>query len=236
MPGGAPPDRAREGVTRFVAEHAPAPLPAHRFAALAARLAGWRTVLAGLGLVGQDPARYDGAGYGNVSARIGPFPGARGARPFLISGTRTGGRPCADLAHFALVERYAIADNRVHSRGPIAPSSESMTHGAIYDLGGHIRCVLHAHSPAIWRRRRTLRLPTTAEAIDYGTPEMAREIARLARDTPLLDRPILAMGGHEDGVIAFGRDPDAAGRLLVETLAAAHAAAFTETGAACVPP
>jgi len=30
-------------------------------------------VLARLGLIGRNPARYEGFGYGNVSARIGPM-------------------------------------------------------------------------------------------------------------------------------------------------------------------
>ncbi len=227
------PDAVREGVTRFEARHTAEPLCPRRFGAAATALAGWRSVMTDLGLVGQDPARYDGAGYGNVSIRVGPFPGRRGARPFLVSGTQTGGRPCVALDDFALVERYVIAENRVVSRGPIRPSSESMTHGAIYDLGGHVRCVLHAHCPALWRRRRALMLPTTAERIDYGTPAMAREIERLARQTPLLDRPLLAMGGHEDGVIAFGRDPDEAGRVLIGALARARALIFTEDGRVC---
>lgn len=222
-----------EGVTRFTAAHADGPLSARRFGAVAAGLAGWRTVLAGLGLVGQDPQRYGGAGYGNVSARVGPFPGPRGARPFLISGTQTGGWPCAELADFALVERYDIAGNRVVSRGAIRPSSESMTHGAVYDLGGHIRCVLHAHCPVIWRRRKGLRLPCTADGVDYGTPEMASEINRLARTTALLDAPLLAMSGHEDGVVAFGRSGDEAGAILMATLARAEAMVFEERGRVC---
>lgn len=222
-----------EGVTRFEARHAAAPLADRRFAEVAAGLAGWRTVLAGLGLVGQDPKRYGGAGYGNVSVRVGPFPGARGARSFLVSGTQTGGRPCAALDDFALVERYAIAHNRVTSRGAIPPSSESMTHGAIYDLGGHIRCVLHVHSPVIWQRRHAMRLPCTGDGIDYGTPAMAREIERLARETALLDTPVLAMSGHEDGVVSFGRSPDEAGAALMATLARAEAMVFEETGRVC---
>lgn len=222
-----------EGVTRFEARHTTERLSPRRFGEAVRALAGWRSVMAELGLVGRDPARYDGAGYGNVSIRVGPFPGRRGARPFLVSGTQTGGRSCVALDDFALVERYAIAHNRVISRGPIPPSSESMTHGAIYDLGGHIRCVLHAHCPDIWRRRTALGLPTTAAGIDYGTPAMAREIERLARSTALLDRPLLAMGGHEDGIVAFGRSADAAGRLLVETLARARALVFDGEGRVC---
>lgn len=223
----------REGVTRFRADHHDRPLPLTRFGEALAALAAWRTVLAGLELVGQDPARYDGAGYGNVSARVGPFPGRRGARPFLISGTQTGGRPCAGPDDFCLVTRYDIAANRVESAGPIRPSSESMTHGAIYDLGGHIRVVLHAHCPLIWQRARSLRLPSTDATVPYGTPEMAHEIARLARSTALLDRRVLAMGGHEDGVIAFGRTADEAGHALLSALAAAHAQVFAEAGAVC---
>ncbi|MCA9540818.1 MAG: class II aldolase/adducin family protein [Myxococcales bacterium] len=222
-----------EGVTRFVCDHTARPLPARRFGEVCAPLAGWRTLLAELGLVGRDPARYGGVGYGNVSARVGPFPGGRGARAFVISGTGTGERACAGLDDFALVRRYDIARNRVESEGGVAPSSESMTHGAIYDLSPQIRVVLHAHAPVLWRAARALKLPTTAPAVEYGTPEMAREVARLARETTLFERRALAMGGHEDGIIAFGRDADTAGQALMAALAAAHALAFQRDGAAC---
>jgi len=221
-----------EGVTKFTAVHAERPLRAAE-GERAARLAAWRTLLARLGLVGIDSERYGGAGYGNVSARVGPFPGGRGGRAFLVSGTQTGGRPCVTSTDFCVVRRYDIAANRVESEGPLRPSSESMTHGAVYDLGAHIRWVFHGHCPDLWRRARALRLPTTAPDVDYGTPEMAREVARLARETPLLESRVFAMGGHEDGVVAFGRSADEAGAALLSTLAAAWELAFAD-GPLCV--
>jgi hypothetical protein len=51
---------------------------------------------------------------------------------------------------------------------------------------------------------------------------MAREVARLYRESPLAERQILAMAGHPDGVIAFGRSVDEAGQVLMTYLARAH--------------
>lgn len=224
---------AREGVTRFQAHHQPEPLPPRRFGDLAAQLTAWRSILAGLGGIGQDPARYDGAGYGNVSARIGPFPGQRGARPFLVSGTQTGGLACLTLEQYSLVERHDVAGNAVWSRGPARPSSESMTHGALYDLSPAIRFVLHVHCKAIWSRRAILRLPTTRPGVDYGTVEMAREMRRLAQQTALLDGGVFAMDAHEDGIVAFGRTADEAGGRLLCALARAHTLTFQAVGRLC---
>ena len=222
-----------EGVVKFRATHATRALDARIHGELAARLGGWRTVLFGLGLIGQDAGRYGGVGYGNVSGRVGPFPGARGARAFLVSGTATGGLPCVDLEDLCLVRRYDIAGNTVLSEGPRVPSSESMTHGAVYDLAPHLRCVLHAHCPAVWRARAALGLPTTPPDVTYGTPQMARAVARLARESRLLERGLFAMAGHEDGVVAFGRSPDLAGAALVTAVARAAALAFETTGRSC---
>ena len=222
-----------EGVVQFTADHREQPLSARRFGELAGHLASWRSIFAALSLVGQRADRYDGAGYGNVSGRVGPFPGCRGARPFLVSGSQTGGLACVTLSDFVLVSRYSAERNHVISEGLLLPSSESMTHGALYDLGPQIRFVFHVHCPLIWRSARTLGLPLSDGRVPYGTPGMAREIVRLARETPLLERRILAMGGHEDGVITFGRTPSAAGSVLLDALAAAHQATFTETGRAC---
>lgn len=211
-----------EGAIKFHAAHREEELVPRRYGELACRLIAWREILHKTGLVGQEPGLYGGFGYGNVSGRVGPPGASRRARAFLITGTQTSGRAAMSLAGFCVVERYDERTNRVESRGEILPSSESMTHGAIYDLGPHIRYVFHAHSAPIWRRARELRLPTTDPSVPYGTPEMAREIARLNRTSSLSERRILAMGGHEDGIIAFGKTAEAAGDVLLRTLARAY--------------
>src|SRR5262249_48772079 len=125
-------------------------------------------------------------------------------------------------AQFAIVESYDIANNLVRVKGPVRASSESMTHGAVYDQGPLIRWIFHAHSPEIWRRRDPLGLPSTHPAVPYGTPEMAQEVVRLFADTSLRTTRIFAMAGHEDGVIAFGSSAGEAAQLMVETLARAR--------------
>ena len=212
------PREAMEGVIKFAPEHTPAPLPRDLdFSALN----GWRTVLFRLRLIGQDPLRYAGAGYGNVSARVPPYPGERGRRRFVVTGTQTGGVEKLTAAHYCCVSEYSAEANTVHSSGPILPSSETMTHGTIYDLSPAIRCVLHVHSAELWHARDRLRLPTTSPDAPYGTPEMAREVIRLWQHGTLQDRRVLAMAGHEDGVIAFGRTAEEAGAALLSVYAEA---------------
>jgi ribulose-5-phosphate 4-epimerase/fuculose-1-phosphate aldolase len=189
-------------------------------------LSAWREVLARLGLVGRDPARYQGAGYGNLSARVPPFGDVgRGRRRFLVTGTRTGSLPRLTLEHYCVVERYDLERNEVRSFGPLQPSSESLTHGAIYDAAPAARFVLHGHAPELWRHARALGLPVTRPDVANGTPAMALEVQRLYRESSLSATGILAMGGHEDGVIAFGRTPEEAGGTLVRHLARALAIA-----------
>lgn len=209
------------------------PLEQGRYVALVAKLAAWREVLAGLDVIGQDPRRYEGAAYGNVSARIGPFPGARGQRPFLVSGTQTGGLACVSVDDFCAVAEWSTRENRVASRGSVLPSSESLTHATIYDLSPAVRFVLHVHAPAIFERARELRLPTTKPTVAYGTPEMAEEVARLYRETTLEQTRVLVMGGHEDGVIAFGKTADEAGHALLSLHARARELTLLDDGRLC---
>lgn len=210
-----------EGVIKFSCDHRDREADVASHGALACTLIAWRQIMAKLNLVGQDPERYDGAGYGNLSGRIGPRGVGRGRRSFLITGSQTSGLVEIGLESFSLVERYRPGDNRVASAGPIEPSSESMTHGAIYDLSPAIRFVFHAHAPVIWRRARQLRLPVTDPAIEYGTPEMATEVRRLYRESGLPETRCLAMGGHADGVITFGRTAAGAGEAMMRALARA---------------
>jgi hypothetical protein len=217
-----------EGVTRFEVVHETCPLDGRVLGETARALAAWRGILARLGLLGQDPARYGGAGYGNVSARLGPFGGApRGRRRFLVTGTQTGGRLQLTLADFCVVEDYDLARNRVRSSGPVPPSSESLTHGALYDIAPAARAVLHAHAPEVWRQARALGLPATRDGALNGTPELALEVQRLHRDGPLASLGILVMGGHEDGVLTFGASASEAGAILVRHLGRALELAWT---------
>ena len=214
----------QEGVIKFGVDHDEERLDPRRYGEPVCKLIAWREIMALTGLVGRDPARYEGAAYGNVSLRVGPPSAGLGRRSFLITGTQTSGNRCIGLDDFCLVESYDYRSNQVRSSGRARPSSEAMTHGATYDLGPHIRCVLHAHAPVVWSRARELRLPTTDPRVPYGTPEMAMAVQRLYRETVLPERRILAMGGHEDGIVVFGRSPEEAGGVLLRWLARAYEA------------
>jgi len=79
-----------EGVIQFAVDHETRMLEERVFGEMALVLAAWRELLARLGLIGRDPSRYQGAGYGNVSARVGPFGDVgRGQRRFLYHGHAT---------------------------------------------------------------------------------------------------------------------------------------------------
>lgn len=213
-----------EGVIRFEVAHETRLLEERLCGETVRVLAAWREMLARLGLLGRDPARYAGAGYGNVSARIGPMGDVpRGRRRFLVTGTQTGGQRRVTLADFCVVESCDIVGNRVRSFGPLPPSSESLTHGAIYDVAPAVRIVLHGHAPEIWKHAQALGIPTTRAEAANGTRQMALEVQRLYRETALPGLGILAMGGHEDGVIAFGSSASEAGTILVRFLARALA-------------
>lgn len=197
-----------EGVTKFRLDYRAAPAPA---AADIASLNAWRSILWRLRLIGLDAQRYGGVGFGNVSCRY--------QNHFIVSGTQTGGIPVLSAQHYFCVEHADTARNRVVARGPIAPSSESLTHAMVYALDPAVQYVFHVHSPEIWRRAAALGLPVTAREVAYGTPAMAAEMARLYAAGPLRAQGIVVMLGHEDGVISIGRDADAAGQRLLAVLA-----------------
>jgi hypothetical protein len=207
----------QEGVIKFELRYTRSePLA---FAPLRA-LNAWRTLLHRLGLIGQDPLRYGGVGFGNVSQRLGVS-----VYPFAITGTQTGGLSTLNAQHYALIEDCDIARNRAVARGPIEPSSESLTHAMLYRLSADIHCVLHVHAPLLWGSAQVLGIPFTHPDVAYGTPAMAAEMERLYRAGQFARRGIVAMGGHADGVVAFGADAEDAGFALlgayVEALARA---------------
>lgn len=207
----------QEGVIKFELTHTDSGL-SEELSGPIGPLLGWRRVMFELGMIGQDPDRYEGAGFGNVSVRLS----SDGS--FLVSGSQTSGIKSPRLADFALVENVDIDSNCVASLGKVRPSSESMTHAVLYKMNPNIRCVLHAHDRMLWDCAFDLGLAFTPAEIQYGTTEMALAVQGIARR--LGDVGVFAMGGHRDGIVAFGRNEDEAGKRLVAARARAHELEF----------
>ena len=205
----------REGVIRFRADHVAETLP-KSFRSHLGSLLAWRRVLRAVGWLGQERDRYGGYGFGNLSLRV---PG----EGFVITGSQTSGMEEVGMGEMAQVRRWSVEDNRVESWGLHLPSSESLSHAALYALSPDIRAVFHVHAPQLFRwalETPSPRLPTTAVDVEAGTPRMAEEIARAWRAGPPrgfgeAGCGVLVMGGHPDGLLAFGESADAAGRSLV---------------------
>ena len=169
----------------------------------------WRDKLYKLGLIGKDE---NGIGYGNISCR-------QDENNFIITGSGTGSLEQLTSKHYTRVTAYNLSENTLESTGPVKASSESMTHAAVYETIPDCNAVFHVHHPGLWETLLA-RIPSTAKPIEYGTPAMAIEIARLLKDPVVLKQGILAMGGHREGIISFGKDPDEAGSVLLSWLAA----------------
>ncbi|MFK7905782.1 MAG: class II aldolase/adducin family protein, partial [Chitinophagales bacterium] len=89
----------------------------------------------------------------------------------------------------------------------------SLTHAAIYELNNDYEAVIHIHCKEMWLKLLN-KVPTTAADVSYGTPQMAYEIQRLYRETDLAESKIVAMAGHEDGIISFGKNLQEAAQVL----------------------
>lgn len=190
-----------EGVVKYRCEWIKADPPAQD---TIADLMRWRQWCFQEGLIGEYPVER--IGYGNISRRS--------ENGFIISGTQTGHIQELGAEGYTEVIEADIEGNRLICRGPIPASSESLTHAMLYRLAPSIEGIIHIHNGEMWKALLNV-IPTTSADIPYGTPEMAREIARLWREADLPEQKILAMAGHEDGIIAFGKDLDEAGEVIV---------------------
>ncbi len=164
-----------------------------------------RKLLYKSGLIGVLPT---GIGFGNVSVRID-------SERFVITGTATGDLKDLKPEHIALVESCDVRKNFVRCRGKIDASSESMTHAAVYQAAPAAKAVVHVHSADMWKTFSD-KIPTTSPDAAYGTPEMAKEIRRLFEETDFRAKRIMVMGGHEDGILAFGESAQYAAKLMID--------------------
>ena len=161
-----------------------------------AELNACRRKLLERGLIGVDANQI---GFGNLSIRDGV------SRNFYITGSATGGLPELTPTDCVRVVAYDFARNWLRYEGAAIPSSESLTHAAIYESDPSTSAVIHCHDAVLWRALLD-RVPTTSKAVAYGTPEMAYEIMRLFEGTDVRSRKILVMAGHQGGIVTLGQN------------------------------
>ncbi len=165
----------------------------------------WRTTLFKLSLIG---LYNNGIGYGNISMKDSE-------NSFIISGSATGGRQELSKSEYSKVNAYNFSHNSINCTGEIKASSESLSHAAIYESLSNVKAVIHIHSQVMWKFFKSV-LPTTSETILYGTPEMALGIMEILRQTQSKEQGCIIMGGHEDGILVYGRNIEIAGNYLLE--------------------
>jgi L-ribulose-5-phosphate 4-epimerase len=170
-----------------------------------AELNACRRKLLELRLIGLDS---NGIGFGNLSVRDGV------TRNFYITGSATGSLSELTPTDCVRVVAYDFAKNWLRYEGAAIPSSESLTHAAIYQSDPSTCAVIHCHDSVSWRTLLD-RVPTTSKSVAYGTPEMAYEIVRLFEISDVRSKKIFVMAGHQEGIVAFGENLENAFDVLM---------------------
>jgi hypothetical protein len=191
-----------DGVTKFkMTLKRSAPLPAQEVVGLEK----WRAILWRLRFIGEY--QREKVGYGNLSQRL-----TQPKNAFVITGSQTGRHPHLRREHYTRVVSCDLSRNSVEAQGPIGPSSESLTHFAIYESQPQIHAVFHVHHREIWDKLIQDKAPAIPMGVPYGTREMAEAAARVITG----DEGLFVMKGHQDGIIAYGASPEAAGKILLK--------------------
>lgn len=168
----------------------------------------WRVILFKMGLIGEY--QEEQVGYGNLSRKI-----MGSDDQFVITGTQTGKYPNLNALQYTKVTKCNLSKMSVEASGPTAPSSESLTHFAIYSSCPHVNAIFHVHSSALWKYMIDNNLDSTSEKVSYGTQEMAQE-AKLCIGKK--KSGIFVMKGHQDGIISYGSSAEEAGKIILDTV------------------
>jgi hypothetical protein len=175
----------------------------------------WCAILRALGLLGRDHSRYGGYAFGNVSLRDPAAPGR-----FFVTASQTTDAPCGAPSAWTRIDGCDLARFSVVATGVAPPSSETLTHAAIYAADARIGWIFHAHAPAIWRAAAKLGIAAIGADVEYGSPALAAAVAKLAEARPAGPLVFVTLG-HEDGVFACGTDADGTAGALLAALARA---------------
>lgn len=142
------------------------------------------------GLIGMLP---DGIGFGNVSTRTN--------KGIIITASQTGNIDNVRPKDFVFVTNYDLQQNKVLFTGIHQPSSETLTHAAIYEANPKVKFIAHFHSTPIWQKLLYCNIKTNGNA-PYGTIEIALEAKQFVQNTGNVTG-IFALSGHCDGVVAY---------------------------------
>lgn len=167
----------------------------------------WRVILFKMGLIGEYP--IEKVGYGNLSKKLNT------ANQFVITGTQTGRFAHLTGMHYTKVTKCDLKKMSVEAMGPIAPSSESLTHFAIYSTCNQINTIFHIHNESLWNYMIENDLDATGENVSYGTQEMADAVKDCIGSKT---SGVLVMKGHQDGIISYGTSAEEAGKIILETI------------------
>ena len=178
----------------------------------------WRSIFVIFFLIGKDA---ESVGYGNISRRIPGDNGGRGLE-FIITASQTGHLKQLSVADYVHVTRSIPEQNIVYyvpgtfDPEHRKPSSETMTHFGVYDALPDANFVFHVHSKIIWDARYRLNIPETPTNVPYGTPAMAAATRALLAKPGVAEGKIMAMGGHRDGIVTWGKIANEAGLTVLD--------------------
>lgn len=150
-----------------------------------------------LKLIGMDK---NGISYGNISQRLTKS-------SFLITASQVGFKKTLKAEDYVIIQVADVELNRVWVEGIKQPSSESLTHYAVYKANPLANFVIHFHHKKLWEKLFGI-VPTTEFNVNYGTKELAQSIFEMISKSENKNREIVVLGGHRDGFIAYSSKAD----------------------------
>lgn len=140
----------------------------------------------------------NGVGFGNVSSRYEK-------NKFIVTGSATGNLKRLNKNHYTVITDWNFFKNKVIYSGRIKPSSETMSHLAVYESDPLTKIVIHIHSRKLWKKLKN-KVPTTDPRATFGTPDLAFSIKKVLKKKSNREQGILVMAGHQDGIMFFGEN------------------------------
>jgi hypothetical protein len=147
-----------------------------------------------LGVYPADHPKNPKTGYGNISKRV-----SNNKRRFIITGTQTSDKKKLTVEDYCRIISYSIKKGTVDSEGLSMPSSETLTHAAVYDAQSDINFVCHVHNKIIWKNYKELELKTIPKEATFGSLKLAKEIRKFYQEHDGTE--VVIMLGHEEGIL-----------------------------------
>ncbi len=166
----------------------------------------WRVLFFKMNLIGESSTTN--SLHGDVSRRL-----SDNQDHYIITGKDTQRYSNLTGSHYTKVTKCDEKKGTADAIGPIAPSSEAITHYFIYKTFPQVKSIFHLYNLDLWNYMKENDYATTKEDVFQDVEGLELRIKRIIKKSP---SGIFAFSHHPGEFLCYATSSDEAGKIILD--------------------